>query len=139
MKKYCNMCKSKKDQSQFSESHGKHYKRCKSCQSILSKKHYAENKEKYLKTKNKTKQRNREYIYSILKRKECIDCGEKDVVVLEFDHIDPSEKTAGISAAIQNSWSIKKIDKEISKCEVRCCNCHRRKTAKERGYYSLMT
>jgi Zn-finger protein len=55
----------------------------------------------------------------------CVDCGETDTAVLEFDHL--SDKTADISRMIRgHSWE--RILVEISKCEVVCANCHRRRT-----------
>lgn len=58
----------------------------------------------------------------------CIDCGETDPIVLEFDHVR-GEKVRAVSelVALRQAWS--KIEAEIEKCDVRCANCHRRKTA----------
>lgn len=62
-----------------------------------------------------------------------MDCGENDPVVLEFDHI--SDKIDSVSRMICDSYSLDSLEKEIAKCEVRCANCHRRKTAKQLGWY----
>lgn len=59
-----------------------------------------------------------------------MDCGEKDVVCLEFDHVS-GDKIKSVGAMLNLSWSIAKIKQEISKCVIRCANCHRRKTAKD--------
>jgi hypothetical protein len=61
----------------------------------------------------------------------CADCGESDVLVLEFDHL--AEKTTEVSALVAASTRIDLIDLEIAKCEVVCCNCHRRRTYLRRG------
>ena len=62
----------------------------------------------------------------------CINCGEKDIVVLEFDHVR-GIKEFNISWAVFRQVSIKRMLDEIAKCDVRCANCHRRKTAKSGG------
>ncbi len=61
----------------------------------------------------------------------CIDCGESDIIVLEFDHVR-GIKINAVSVMTQ-SFGWKSIRKEISKCEVRCANCHRRITHKRRN------
>ncbi len=63
-----------------------------------------------------------------LATKECIDCGEKDPVVLEFDHVDRAAKTKGVARLLSGHHSWKRLLQEIEKCEIRCANCHRRKT-----------
>ena len=50
---------------------------------------------------------------------------------LEFDHNDKVSKFKAVSSLIRARYSLEKIKVEINKCEVRCANCHRRKTAKE--------
>lgn len=65
----------------------------------------------------------------------CIDCGESDIVVLEFDHIDPSSKTMAIALLMRRSHKWETILNEIEKCVIRCANCHRRKTAKQFKFY----
>lgn len=62
----------------------------------------------------------------------CVDCGERDVSVLEFDHLRDKRKDVTTMLWSGLLWST--IEQEIAKCEVRCANCHRRRTARERGY-----
>lgn len=95
-----------------------------------SKSHYLENKQYY---KDKAKERtleqtkkNKEFISEYLSNNSCVDCGEKDIIVLEFDHIN--DKKYNIADMIQTGYSLATIKKEIDKCEVRCANCHRRIT-----------
>ncbi len=56
----------------------------------------------------------------------CIKCGNKER--LEVDHIDPSKK---ISHRVY-SWSKERRDKELSKCQVLCYDCHLFKTLEQR-------
>ena len=58
----------------------------------------------------------------------CVDCGNTDVRVLDFDHIR-GEKRFNISEGILLKW--KDIIKEIDKCDIRCANCHRIRHAEE--------
>jgi 5-methylcytosine-specific restriction endonuclease McrA len=68
----------------------------------------------------------------------CVDCGEADRVVLEFDHL--RDKKNCISVMVWAGNSTKTLKEEIEKCEVRCANCHKRKTTKDQGYYrNLLT
>lgn len=78
-------------------------------------------------------------IFSYFSTHPCVDCGETDPIVLEFDHIERKTKIAAVSEMVrlQRPWEV--ITKEIQKCEVRCANCHRKRTAKQRGYYLYMT
>ena len=74
--------------------------------------------------------RNCTYVYDYLARHACVDCGVADPVVLEFDHIGP--KRDAVTALAWNGYSLASIKAEIAQCEVRCCNCHRRRTIDRR-------
>lgn len=58
----------------------------------------------------------------------CLDCGERDPLVLEFDHRDPRQSKC-VTSMISNSVSWKRILAEIELCDVVCANCHSRRTA----------
>ena len=58
----------------------------------------------------------------------CVDCGEKDPVVLEFDHVR-GVKEWNVSLLVRSNSSWKRVLEEIEKCEVVCANCHKRRTA----------
>lgn len=58
----------------------------------------------------------------------CVDCGEDDPVVLQFDHRDPTEKVDKINNIMSNK-GIAALMTEIAKCDVRCANCHQRRHA----------
>ena len=83
-------------------------------------------------TKN-AKQAARQFVYQYLLVHPCTVCGETEPVVLEFHHV--GEKSWDIGRMIAQGYSIKSIAAEISQCTVLCANCHRRLTAKERGWY----
>lgn len=73
-------------------------------------------------------------IWDYLLDNPCVDCGEKDPVVLEFDHVR-GQKKFSISSVLRAETNWKILVDEIAKCDVRCANCHRRKTAKQLEWY----
>jgi hypothetical protein len=72
----------------------------------------------------------RRKIIDYLREHPCVDCGETDIVVLEFDHV--GQKLGDVSTLANGGRSWERIKAEIEKCEVRCANCHRKKTAERR-------
>lgn len=68
----------------------------------------------------------------------CVDCGESDVRVLDFDHRPGSPKLANVAEMIASKCAWPVMEAEISKCDVRCANCHRRATC-ERGAFWRQT
>ena len=78
------------------------------------------------------KKRNRKFVTDYLNNHPCVDCGNTDIRVLEFDHIN-DDKEGNISHAVNNAWSLERLTSEMSKCKVRCANCHRIKTIERRN------
>jgi hypothetical protein len=76
------------------------------------------------------RQRARDAMHTYLLDHPCVDCGQADPVVLEFDHRDRRMKRASISRLVSTA-SVDAINAEIEKCDVRCVNCHRRRTGRQ--------
>ncbi len=100
-------------------------------------KRYYENHSHYRNSHNESREKLREQsarkVFEYLINHPCINCGESDPIVLEFDHRNRDDKIESVSILVRNS-SWKRIEFEIQKCDVLCANCHRRKSAAEFNY-----
>lgn len=81
------------------------------------------------------RQRIRALVFDFLSTQSCTDCGEEDPVVLDFDHINPKDKFKDVAKLLSGHYSWQSVQKEIVKCEIRCANCHRRKTYKQSRWW----
>jgi hypothetical protein len=107
-------------------------------QAAFQKAHYEANRTLYRARakagRQKAKEAIRRFLRDYLIDHPCVDCGESNLIVLEFDHRAEFEKVLELGIAIRQKWSIARLKTEIEKCDVRCANCHRKKTYLERGF-----
>lgn len=78
---------------------------------------------------NRSRIRNRQFTKDYLSEHPCVDCGQTDIVVLEFDHVR-GQKIKAVARMAQDAFSLESITNEIAKCDVRCANCHKKRHAK---------
>ena len=134
--KACCSCGEKKSVDEFYKTaKGYPVSYCKVCQHELHKK-YMKGKKYTNKPRteaqrrsdsNERKERARKFyklIYAYLSVRSCVDCGESNPVVLEFDHIN-GKKDMAISHMSQRS--LRRVVEEIEKCEIRCRSCHKKR------------
>lgn len=137
----CRVCQQTKPETEFSWRVKDQIRqsRCKECHSVYRKQHYQANREKYLAKikvkKQEQKNRLKEFLWNYKLAHPCVRCGESDPIVLEFDHLE--DKQLNIARVGSQGWSIEKLEEEISKCQVLCANCHRKKTAAQFGWHSM--
>ena len=136
----CNQCKISKSIEDFfwncNKSKKAKRKVCILCLRLRNQNWYKKNSKVHILKAKHRKDRNREFIHEYKVAHSCIQCGESDPLVLDFDHRDPSKKSFGICDSVHNGRSLEKIQEEIDKCDMLCANCHRRKTAKQLRYFS---
>ena len=112
---------------------------CRTCNSAYLKAHYAANVEYYVAKARRTKRRMKRNVLARLEEyfadHPCVDCGETDSVVLQFDHVRGT-KIMEVSRMWARGRSWAAIEAEIAKCDVRSANCHIRRTAEVRGWYA---
>lgn len=139
--KQCKKCGQTKPLSDFTKNKREKdgYRRvCQVCSSSYEKERYEKNtsvRAVHAVGQENRVHRNRMYLFNYLSKHPCVDCGEADPIVLEFDHVSEN-KEYNVSYLVALGYSITKIGKEIDKCEVRCANCHRRKTMKQFNWYN---
>ena len=108
---------------------------CISCKKEYRQKWYSNNKQKVIDRKDAQRKRNQRFILDYLKEHPCVDCGISDTVVLEFDHL--RDKANAVTVMARRGFSIENLQDEISKCEIVCANCHKRRTYTRSGSYRL--
>jgi hypothetical protein len=107
---------------------------CRDCRSAYKREHYLANRQRYIDQARERKQllalERTTYLIEYFRTHPCVDCGETDAVVLEFDHL--RDKLFDVAQSLPyRGWQ--SILDEIAKCEVVCANCHKRRTARRRG------
>lgn len=110
---------------------------CRSCMAEAKRAWYARRRDhqkaRVKLNSERTTRENQARAWEYLGQHPCVDCGESDPVVLQFDHVGVKRKNVSHMLGGGFRWS--EIEAEIANCEVRCGNCHRRKTAREQGIY----
>lgn len=109
---------------------------CLPCCREYGREHYQANRATYLgrtRVRNaRVKRGHQAFVLEFFGTHPCVDCGITDPVVLEFDHRDPVNKVTEVGHLIHSGSKLELVA-EIEKCDVRCGNCHRRKTLLQFG------
>lgn len=136
--KTCGMCKIEKSKSEFTiknREKGTLQSHCKPCKKAYNVTNYSENKVKRISQKDAKRIEYRIEFYEYLKTLSCIDCGNDDFRVLEFDHL--SDKSYTIANRV-GAAPLSTLMKEIDKCEPVCANCHKIRTAERGDFYKYL-
>lgn len=132
VKKFCNSgCASTFNNKRRPERAGKKPRFDKN-NSLYQKKWYSKNKKLQQERNEKIEIRKKEFVLNLKKNSKCSMCSEGHFAVLDFHHLNPSQKDRTISEMIKDSVSLEKIKLEIKKCIIVCANCHRKLHYEER-------
>lgn len=144
MKKVCTKCEKEKKLDDFAFKNkikGTHKAVCRTCVSNGDKQRYYSDHKAFREKRNlevkSRRVRNMKFIINYLKTNYCVDCGNDNFMCLDFDHRDKETKLS-IIADLARCSSLERIQNEIDKCDVRCANCHRIRTAKQFEYYKYL-
>ena len=101
MTRVCTQCGGEFPESEFTfrdRQQGVLHRRCRACVRAYFRDYYARHREVYaarIRLKNAAeRRRNRELLLTSLHEHPCVDCGESDPVVPQFDHEDPGDEDA---------------------------------------------
>lgn len=110
---------------------------CRACNRARARRYYAENREAHLRAVRARMVASRAAAWlalgDYLIEHPCVDCGEGDIRVLDFDHRPGAGKSADVMRLVQDGHSLARVMSEVAKCDVRCRNCHARITYERIG------
>ena len=131
----CTNCGRTKNEDLFCKRGDKYRNECLVCHRKYCKSHYSRNRKYYTDKTVRLRKRNQQLMIEYLSDKECADCGESNIVVLDFDH--ERDKKYNVSLMVNSTYGWSTILEEIAKCDIVCANHHRIRTAKRFGYYRM--
>lgn len=127
-KKICTRCKTPKELSEFNKSaYRKEGTRshCKQCEREQANEFYHKNPEPYRDRAKKSKRKMADHLNAFMlklkKESGCILCQEKEIACLDFHHVI---KGTPVTRSANHSYI--RFEKELNKCVIVCCNCHRK-------------
>jgi hypothetical protein len=140
-KKRCGTCQAEKPTSDFGKNRAKPdglQSSCNPCRKKVNASYYRRSKEKFNPIRQerlrKARAESRRRLAEYLLDHPCVDCGESDIVVLQFDHRSDN-KVADVGTMVADGLTWSRIAAEIAKCDVVCANDHSRRTAAFFGWY----
>ena len=83
---------------------------CKYCHSLYMKERY---------------QLKKDIVQELKAQNKCAKCGEYRGYVLDYHHLDPTQKENTVARLVSNNFKLDKVYQEIDKCVLLCANCHR--------------
>jgi hypothetical protein len=98
---------------------------CRDCTNAYKKQHYADNIDYYVAKSRKRRGSSQQFIREEKDKLFCVQCGNSHIATLDFHHIDRTTKEYSIFEMPSKGCSIETIKKEMAKCIVLCCLCHR--------------
>lgn len=139
--KRCRHCDTVKSVTSFYRRGTRYRSECKECGKKKLRTYYQENetfraKQNAASSKG-AKQRKAEkqaYVLEYLRERMCVDCGEQNLIVLQFDHHN-DDKDDNVAYLMCNGGPLASLVREIEKCEVVCANCHIIRTARRANNY----
>jgi hypothetical protein len=129
----CTKCNDPKPRDAFGTTAGCRVKRCKKCLAAAARYSWETSLEFREKHKDQQQRRiveNQRFLYNYLKENGCVDCAERNPLCLQFDHVIGEKRDCVTSLTV---CSLEVLKTEISKCVIRCANCHAKKTVQERN------
>lgn len=101
---------------------------CRDCNRLSSREYYQRNREHHIAVirarTNAQRAASIALVTEHLLTHPCVDCGNPDLRVLDFDHRPSALKRDAVMKLVRDGFSTRTVADEIDKCDVRCRNCH---------------
>jgi hypothetical protein len=66
----------------------------------------------------------------------CVDCGERDPLVLDFDRVGRANQRHDLNRMVRRGFAWRTVLAEVTRREVRCANCQRRRILVQPAWFT---